>query len=80
MPDATLVAWVGVAEGGIRAAASPPALAEAVRRYRPDLLPEGTPPRALYHILHHELGKCRIQLSQLQHLKKCKFFYLKSAI
>ncbi|XP_053624770.1 F-actin-monooxygenase Mical-like isoform X2 [Plodia interpunctella] len=47
-----LIKWVGWSEGGLRAAASGPALAAAVRRYRPDLLPDEAPPAAVYHSLH----------------------------
>lgn len=55
MGEEALVAWVGC-EGGLRAAACAPALAALVRRYRPDLLPDSAPPRAVYHVLHHEFG------------------------
>ncbi|KAG6445593.1 F-actin-monooxygenase Mical isoform X9 [Manduca sexta] len=54
--DEALVSWVGAAEGGLRGAVSPPALAALLRRYRPDLLPPTAPPRAVYHVLHHEFG------------------------
>ncbi|KAM3968950.1 LOW QUALITY PROTEIN: molecule interacting with CasL [Aphomia sociella] len=54
--EEVLVSWVGWTEGGLRAAASPPALAALLRRYRPDLLPDTTPPRAVYHVLQHEFG------------------------
>lgn len=54
VPDEVLAAWVGVTE--LRAAASAPALAAAVRRYRPDLLPHAAPPAHVYNVLHHELG------------------------
>ncbi|XP_060809682.1 F-actin-monooxygenase Mical isoform X1 [Amyelois transitella] len=53
--EEALINWVGWSEGGLRAAASGPALSAAVRRYRPDLLPCGASPRAVYHSLH-ELG------------------------
>ncbi|XP_052751483.1 F-actin-monooxygenase Mical-like isoform X6 [Galleria mellonella] len=54
--EEVLVSWVGWSEGGLRAAASPPALAALLRRYRPDLLPATTAPRAVYHVLQHEFG------------------------
>ncbi|XP_059055416.1 F-actin-monooxygenase Mical isoform X4 [Achroia grisella] len=54
--EEVLVSWVGWSEGGLRAAASPPALAALLRRYRPDLLPATTAPRSVYHVLQHEFG------------------------
>ncbi|KAJ2954071.1 hypothetical protein O0L34_g2286 [Tuta absoluta] len=51
-----LVSWVGWLEGGARAACGAPALTAVVRRYRPDLLPPGCAPRAVYHVLSHEFG------------------------
>ncbi|PZC71651.1 hypothetical protein B5X24_HaOG212780 [Helicoverpa armigera] len=54
--DEALVSWVAWSEPGIRAASSPAALTELLRRYRPDLLPSSTLPRAVYHILQQEFG------------------------
>ncbi|XP_075991506.1 molecule interacting with CasL isoform X2 [Anticarsia gemmatalis] len=54
--EEALVSWVAWSEPGIRAAASPAALTELLRRYRPDLLPSTTAPRAVYHILQQEFG------------------------
>lgn len=54
--EEALVSWVAWTEPGIRAASSPAALTELLRRYRPDLLPSSTLPRAVYHILQQEFG------------------------
>ncbi|KAJ0183988.1 hypothetical protein K1T71_000411 [Dendrolimus kikuchii] len=54
--DEVLLAWVGYSEPGIKAAVSPTSMSELLKRYRPDLVPPGTPPRVVYHILHLEFG------------------------
>lgn len=55
--DEALISWVGWSEAGVRAASGSAALTALVRRYRPDLLPPGSAPRSVYHVLHHEFGK-----------------------
>ncbi|XP_026319336.1 F-actin-monooxygenase Mical isoform X5 [Hyposmocoma kahamanoa] len=54
--EEALISWVGWSEAGVRAASGAAALTALVRRYRPDLLPPGTAPRAVYHVLQHEFG------------------------
>lgn len=54
--EEALISWVGWSEKGLRAASGSAALTALVRRYRPDLLPPGTSPRSVYHVLHHEFG------------------------
>ncbi|XP_050361307.1 F-actin-monooxygenase Mical isoform X3 [Nymphalis io] len=54
--EETLIAWVGYTEPGLRAATGPAALSELLKRYRPDLLPTESSPKAVYHILQQEFG------------------------
>ncbi|CAK1588400.1 unnamed protein product [Parnassius mnemosyne] len=56
IPEEALISWVGCSEPGIRAAASASALTDLLRRYRPDLMPPNSSPRAVYHVLQHEFG------------------------
>ncbi|CAK1553968.1 unnamed protein product [Leptosia nina] len=51
-----IIAWVGYAEPGIRKAASPQALYDLVKRYRPDLLTDETPDTDIYTLLHDNFG------------------------
>ncbi|XP_038216876.1 F-actin-monooxygenase Mical isoform X10 [Zerene cesonia] len=61
--EEALIAWVGYQEPGIRAAASPAALYELVKRYRPDLLADLLVDQLsddaewpIYHVLQQEFG------------------------
>lgn len=54
--EEALMSWVAWTEPGIKAAASPAALTELLKRYRPDLLTSSTPSRTVYHILQQEFG------------------------
>ncbi|CAH2103713.1 unnamed protein product [Euphydryas editha] len=54
--EETLIAWVGYGEPGLRAATGPAALYELLKRYRPDLIPPESSPKAVYHILQQEFG------------------------
>ena len=47
---------MGYSEPGLRAATGPAALSDLLKRYRPDLLPPETSPRAVYQILQQEFG------------------------
>lgn len=61
--EEALIAWVGCSEPSIRAAAEPSALAELLRRYRPDLLPPASSPRAVCRVLQEEFGEATYCLS-----------------
>ncbi|XP_045458075.1 F-actin-monooxygenase Mical [Melitaea cinxia] len=54
--EETLIGWVGYEEPGLRAATGPAALYELLKRYRPDLIPPESSPKAVYHILQQEFG------------------------
>ncbi|XP_045541933.1 F-actin-monooxygenase Mical-like [Papilio machaon] len=54
--EGALISWVGCAEGDLASAVGAQALADLVRRYRPDLMPPSAPPNAVYHILQQEFG------------------------
>ncbi|XP_045509576.1 F-actin-monooxygenase Mical-like isoform X1 [Colias croceus] len=63
IPEEALIAWVGYQKPGIRAAASPAALYDLVKRYRPDLLADLLVDQMsddaewpIYHVLQREFG------------------------